>query len=271
MFRGTAAPSDRDHAIVIPLWAGMAVALIQDETHGHTKELTMTIATATAADLELRDTIIRELDWDSQFDASEIGVSARGGAVTLTGAIDSYAAKLAAERAAKRIRGVRAVANDIQVTLRHGRGDADIASDAARSLALRPTLPAEVQAVVHDGHVTLTGTVKTLFLRAVAEGAVKHIRGVKGVVNRITVEARVYAPDLTQQIIAAFNRDGGIGSDGLTVTVNDERIVLRGRVRSWTEREAAERAAMHAPGVTTVDNQIVVAPDEPDNVERDIC
>src|SRR5688572_27166604 len=127
----------------------------------------MTIATATAADLELRDNIIRELDWDSEFDASEIAVSARGGAVTLTGSIDSYTGKLAAERAAKRIRGVRAVANDIQVTLRHGRGDADIAHDAARSLALRPTLHEGIQAVVHDGHITLTGTVKTLFQRAI--------------------------------------------------------------------------------------------------------
>ena len=217
------------------------------------------IATATAADLELRDAIIRELDWDSQFDASEIGVSARGGAVTLTGSIDSYAAKLAAERAVKRILGVRAVANDIQVTLRHGRGDPDIASDVVRSLVLRPTLPEGIQAVVHSGHVTLTGTVNTLFQRAIAERAVRHIRGVKGVVNRIVVAHGVCAPDLKQHVIAAFRRDADIASDGITVMVADHRIVLRGHVRSWTEYDAAERAAMHAPGVAAVDNQLVVS------------
>jgi osmotically-inducible protein OsmY len=125
----------------------------------------MTALDVTAADLRTRDAVLQELDWDSQFDAAEIGVSARGGAVTLTGSIVTYAAKLAAERPAKRVRGVRAVANDIQVRLRHPRGDAEIAADAARELARRPTLPTAVQAAVRDGHVTLTGTVITLFRR----------------------------------------------------------------------------------------------------------
>ena len=145
------------------------------------------IPSVTAADLRVRDAVIQELDWDSRFDAAAIGVSARNGAVTLTGWIDSYANKLAAERAAKRVRGVRAVANDIQVTLDHERADPDIAADIVRELTLRPTVIPNVQATVHDGHVTLTGSVRTLFQRAVAEKAVHRVHGVRNVVNRVGV------------------------------------------------------------------------------------
>ncbi|NOT24730.1 MAG: BON domain-containing protein [Acidobacteria bacterium] len=218
------------------------------------------IATVTASDLGLRDAIVRELDWDSLFDAAAIGVAVRDSAVTLTGSIDSYAAKLAAERAVKRVAGVRAVANDIQVTLRHERGDADIVGDVARSLALRPTLPEGVQAVVHSGHVTLTGNVKTLFQRAIAERAVHQVRGVKGVANRIVVASAACASDLQQRITDALRRDSDIASEGITVIVADGTVALRGRVPSWRQREAAERAAMHAPGVTAVENQLVVSP-----------
>lgn len=231
----------------------------------------MTVTTVSAADLRLRDAVVRQLDWDSQFDAGEIGVSARKGAVTLTGSIDSYAGKLAAERAVKRVRGVRTVANDLQVTLRHERGDAEIAADAAQVLNMRPTLPEDVQAVVHSGHVTLTGTVRTLFQRVIAERAVRHIRGVKGVVNRIVVARGVYAPDLRQQIVAALHRDAGIDPHGIKVTVADGAVLLEGRVGSWLERESAEQAAIHAPGITSVDNRIAVVASEPDNVEEELC
>jgi hypothetical protein len=137
----------------------------------------MTIALLSHADQRIRDAVMQQLAWDSQFDASGIGVTARNGAVTMTGFIDSYAGKLAAERAAKRVRGVRAVANDIQVKLRLERTDADIAADAAQALLMRTTLPESVQVVVHSGHLTLTGRVSTLFQRAAAETAVRSIRG----------------------------------------------------------------------------------------------
>ncbi len=230
-----------------------------------------TVGSVTAADLRVRDSVIQQLDWDSQFDAAEIGVSSRAGAVTLTGSIDSYAGKLAAERAAKRVRGVRAVANDIQVTLRHERGDPDIATDLARELTLHRALPVAVQAAVHSGHVTLTGTVFTLFQRAVAEKAASHIRGVKSITNRIDVAAGGPASDLQHQIVRALARDSGVPHDAVEATVADGVVTLTGSVGSWLARDSAERAAMHAPGIHRVDNHLSVESKEPDNVVADIC
>jgi osmotically-inducible protein OsmY len=124
---------------------------------------------------------MRQLDWDPEVDGSAVGVAARNGTVTLSGFIDTYSGKLAAERAAKRVHGVRAVANDIEVRLRLERTDPDIAQDAARALELRSMIPETVQAVVHSGHLTLTGNVEWLYQKESAERAVRHIRGVRGV------------------------------------------------------------------------------------------
>jgi osmotically-inducible protein OsmY len=151
------------------------------------------------------------------------------------------------------------------------RGDGEIAHDAARNLACRPTVPKTVQAVVHNGHLTLTGQVRTLFQRVIAERAVRHIEGVKDVVNHIAVTRARLAPDLAQQNRAAFRRDPTIGKWGIAVTVDGDAVVLRGSVPSWTAREAAENAAMHAPGVATMHNEIAVVQPEPDNVDEDIC
>ena len=228
----------------------------------------MTIASLTQADLRLRDAVVTQLEWDSQVDASGIGVTAKNGVVTLTGAIDSYAGKLAAERAAKRVRGVRAVADDIQVRLRLERTDTEIADDAARALNLRATLPDAVQAVVHGGHVTLTGTVQTLFQSAVAEKAVRHIRGIKGVVNRITVAPSASGRDVKRDIVRALHRDAEVNARGIQVLVSGDKVTLAGEVRSWHERESAERAAMHATGITQVDNHITVAWPQEELVEE---
>lgn len=232
----------------------------------------MTTATLTYTDRRIRDAILQQLAWDSDVEASGIAVTASRGAVTLTGFVDSYAGKLAAERAAKRVRGVRAVANDIQVRLRLDRTDADIAADAAQALFMRATLPESVQAVVHGGHVTLTGTVSTLFQRAAAATAVRSIRGVKGIVNRITVKPGPAAEDVRGPIVRALRRDADVDASSIDVSVSGSRVTLAGRVRSWHERESAERAAMHAPGITRVDNRIeVVWPEEPQEVEDEIC
>ncbi len=153
------------------------------------KEDTVTTATLTEADVRVRDAVMRQLDWDPEVDASAVGVAAKNGTVTLTGFIDTYSGKLAAERAAKRVHGVRAVANDIEVRLRLERTDADIAQDAARALELHSMIPETVQAVVHNGHLTLTGKVEWLYQKESAERAVRHIRGVRGVLNHITVSA----------------------------------------------------------------------------------
>ncbi len=139
----------------------------------------MSTATLTDKDLRLRDAVVHQLDWDPAVEASGIGVAARSGAVTLTGSIDTYAGKLAAERAAKRVHGVRAVANDLEVRLVAGRTDADIAADAATMLKLHHEVPDSVQAAVHHGHVTLTGTTDWHYQRMQAEKAVRYIRGVR--------------------------------------------------------------------------------------------
>jgi osmotically-inducible protein OsmY len=227
----------------------------------------MTTATLTRADLDLRDRVLLQLGWDSQVDSSAIGVAARDGAVTLTGFIDSYAGKLAAERAVKRVRGVRAVANDLQVTARLERTDADIAADVARALDQHATLPRAVQAVVHHGHVTLTGTVHTLFHRIVAEKALRYLKGIKGIVNRIAVVPQASAEGIQPHIVRALHHDGDIYAQGINVIVSGDSVTLTGHVRSWSDRESAERVVMHAPGITQVDNRIVVTSPEDADAE----
>jgi osmotically-inducible protein OsmY len=212
------------------------------------------------ADLQLRDAVWQHLEWDSQVDASAIGVTAKEGVVTLTGFVNSYTEKLEAERAAKRVKGVRAVANDVEVRLRLARTDADIATDAARALNLRATLPSGVQAVVHNGHLTLTGTVHTLFQRVVAENAVRHIAGLKGVINHIVVAPAATDTDIVKNIVRAMHREADLDAHGITVTVMGNKALLKGVVRSWHERETAERAAKHGRGITVVENQLTIIP-----------
>ena len=147
----------------------------------------MTTALLTQADIRARDAVQHQLEWASSLDASAVGIAAVNGAVTLTGYVDSYRAKLAAGRAAKRVYGVRAVANDIEVRLTLPRTDADVAADVGRALELRSTVPETIQAAVHHGHVTLTGTAHWLFQKHDAEQAVHYIRGVRGIQNFVTV------------------------------------------------------------------------------------
>ena len=222
----------------------------------------MTTAQLKDTDFQLRDGVMQQLEWDSQVDAGAVGVSASNGVVTLTGYIDTYAGKLAAERAVKRVRGVRAVANDIQVRLKIARTDTDIATGAAQALTLRATLPENVQAAVHSGHITLTGTVHTLFQHAVAEKAVHHIKGLKGIVNRITIAPVVTSTDPAVHIAGALHREAGLDAYGIEVTSSGDTAVLKGTVRSWRERDAAERTAMHSPGVSHVVNLLVVGQED---------
>ena len=145
----------------------------------------MTTALLTDRDLRTRKFVTQQLEWDPAVEASAIGVAARDGAVTLTGYVNSYAEKLAAERAAKRVHGVRAVANDIEVRLKIGRTDADIAADVAMALRIHASIPAAVQATVHHGHVTLTGTVSWLYQKTLAEKAREWRLSVPETVMRI--------------------------------------------------------------------------------------
>jgi osmotically-inducible protein OsmY len=225
----------------------------------------MSTATLTNTDIRIRDAVTRQLEWDPQVDASAVGVAAAGGTVTLTGFIDTYAGKLAAERAAKRVCGVRAVANDIAVRLKLERTDPDIAKDAARALELRSSVPDSVQAVVHNGHVTLTGTVHWLFQKSDAEKAVRHIRSVRGVANHIEVAPRAAERDVRRRVVQTLHANANIDAHNIAVSVSGGTATLTGTVRTWLQRDAVERAAADAPGVSDVDNRLVVewAPVEP--------
>jgi osmotically-inducible protein OsmY len=216
----------------------------------------------TGHDVHVRDAVMRQLEGDPRVDAGAIGVSATSGVVTLGGFVDSYAGKLAAERAAKRVRGVRAVANELQVRLRLARADDDIARDAARALELRSAVPEGVQAVVHEGHVTLTGTATWAFQREAAEKAVRHVRGVLGVANRIEVRPLTSPGDVRHRIVEALHRNADVNARHIQVVVADGVATLSGTVSSWTQRHEAERAAADTPGITQVDNQIEVSPAE---------
>ena len=232
----------------------------------------MTTATLTGTDVRLRTFVVRELDWDPEVDASAIGVSAKDGVVTLTGYVDTYAGKLAAERVAKRLRGVRAVANDITVRLTVDRTDADIAADAAAALKLQTTVPANVQIAVHHGHLTLTGTVEWLAQKNAAAAAVQHVPGVHAVVNYIEVAPKPIFRDVHRRIVAALHRNADLDARNLRVEVTGDVVTLNGTVESCLQREAAERGAASAPGIRRVDNQIVVVPSSFEAVEEEeIC
>ena len=218
----------------------------------------MTTATLTEADVRVRDAVMRQLDWDPEVDASAVGVAARNGTVTLTGSIDTYSGKLAAERAAKRVHGVRAVANDLAVRLALERTDADIAEDAVRALELRSSVPEGVQVVVRNGHITLTGKVEWLFQKASADRAVRHIRGVRGVFNDVTVAPRAAVRDVRQRIVKALHQNADVDARHIAVSVSGDTATLTGTVGTALQRDSAERAAANAPGIAHVDNRIVV-------------
>ncbi len=229
----------------------------------------MSTATLTDKDLRVRDAVIQQLEWDPAVEASGVGVAARGGAVTLTGSINTYAGKLAAERAAKRVYGVRAVANELDVRLVTGRTDADIAADASTMLKLHNEVPDSVQATVHHGHLTLTGKVDWHYQRMQAEKAVRYIRGVRHVINHVDVVPRAAGRDLRKRIAEALYRNATLDAKHIDVTVTGSVAHLKGTATTWLQRDAAERAAYDAPGITVVDNQIVVDPPNDDNCE--IC
>jgi osmotically-inducible protein OsmY len=220
----------------------------------------MATATLKGSDLRTREAVMRQLEGDPRVDASEVGVSATEGAVLLSGFIDTYEGKLAAERAAKRVRGVRAVANDLQVKLRLTRTDDDIARDAARALQLRAAIPDKVQAAVHQGHITLTGTVSWLFQRDLAEEMVRYLPGVVEVINRIEVVSGSTPRDIRKRITETLHRMADVDARHIDVQINGSVVTLHGEVSSWAELDAAGIAAAIAPGVTKVDNHIKIKP-----------
>jgi osmotically-inducible protein OsmY len=215
------------------------------------------------SDNEIERDVRDELKWDPDIDASDIAVSVKDGIVTLAGFTKSYTDRLEAEIAAKRVTGVRAVANDIEVRLPaiDQRPDPDIARDAVA--ALKAELPISydrIKVVLKDGWVTLEGGVEWQYQETTAENAVRRVKGVKGVTNVITVKPKVQSTELQRKILDAFRRNAEVDANRITVEANGSEVVLKGTVRSWIEREEAERVAWSAPGVTRVEDRIVVSP-----------
>ena len=212
----------------------------------------------------LQHVVQEELEWEPSVDASQIGVAAtQPGIVTLTGTVATYAEKVSAERAAKRLSGVRAVANDIEVQPIGSmkRTDTDIAQAVLRALDWDIAVPHEkIKARVDDGWVTLEGEVVLQFQRAAAENAVRRLNGVRGVTNQIRLQVRPSAQpaEVKDRIEAALRRSAEIDARGIQVDAKDSMITLRGKVRTWAERDEAERAAWGAPGVLTVKDELTV-------------
>lgn len=212
-------------------------------------------------DLSLREEVERELGWEPVVRSSEIGVAVKDGVVTLTGMVESYDAKHAAERAAARVPGVKAVSSQLEVKIPGlpERKDADIAWSAANVLAWNTLVPAgRVQVQVSNGHVTLEGTVDWRFQRTAAEDAVTNLAGVKRVTNLIAVSPAVLAQDLKSEIEAALQRELGAAARRIVVEVTHDRIKLWGCVLSEAERQIAEKAAWSIQGVHEVSNHITL-------------
>ncbi len=223
----------------------------------------MAIATTTEtrADSEIQRDVMEELKWEPRVNPNEIGVIVKDGVVTLTGWVDSYVKRWSAEDAALRVRGVKAVANDIEVRLSSDdeRADIDIAADATRALEVDALIPpGKVQATVSKGWITLKGTVNWQFQREDAERVVRRIRGVKGVTNLITLASRPASDEINRKIEEALVRSARNDASKITVDVEGSKVILKGTVRSWAEKDEAERQAWAAPGVTSVENRIQI-------------
>src|ERR1700676_59586 len=210
-------------------------------------------------DSELRRDVERELEWDPSIDARNIGVAAKNGVVTLTGYVSSYADKWRAERIAKRVSGVTALANEIEVKLSTERTDPDIAEAARAALKADSRLPADrIKVIVERGWVTLEGTVDYYYQKSAAESDVRYIAGVRGVTNALVVTPKVSPTDIRMKIEEALKRSAQLDANRISVETEGSKVILSGTVRSWAEREEAEMAAWAAPGVTQVENKIKV-------------
>jgi osmotically-inducible protein OsmY len=214
-------------------------------------------------DTQLQHDVLAELEWEPSIDASKIGVTAKDGVATLTGSVASYAGKMTAERVTKRVYGVKAVANDIEVKIPGSsqRNDSDIAAAALSALKWDTTVPEEhIKVTVRNGWINLEGQVDWGYQKETAERVVRNLTGVIGLSSEVTVKSRAKPGDVKNKIEAAFKRSAEMDARRVGVETRDGKVILRGNVHSWNEKEEAEQAAWAAPGVFEVESHLTVVP-----------
>jgi osmotically-inducible protein OsmY len=214
------------------------------------------------SDTEIRDDVEAELRYDPDMANADIAVSAKDGVVTLAGFVKSYFQKWEAERAAKRVKGVRALANDLQIRLPSldARPDPEIAREAVQALSTAlPYSGEKFTVTVKDGWLTIEGEAEWQYQREQAESAVRRIRGIKGVTNLIQLQAKAPVATVKRLIEDALKRSAEVDAQNIAVEAEGDKVILKGKVRSWAERQEAERAAWRAPGVRKVEDQITIS------------
>ena len=211
-------------------------------------------------DLDLQRDVAAELKWEPRLKEDEIGIAVRDGVVTLTGVVPDYAQRRIAEKAAERVAGVRAIAQELAVKVpdRYRRTDTELAHQVVNALAWDIEVPSTVKAKVENGWLTLEGEVQWQFQRNAAERAVRYLTGLKGVSNLVSLKAHASPYDVAQHIKSALHRSAEADARKVQVTAMGGKVVLTGTVRSWPERADVERAAWSASGVTEVDDRLAV-------------
>lgn len=212
------------------------------------------------SDITLQQAVLDELQWEPSVNAAHIGVTARDGVVTLSGDVSSYAEKWAAVQAARRVSGVKGLADEIKVHYAFDIDDTDIAKQAVQALSWDIEVPVnKITVKVEAGWVTLSGTLDWYYQRNAAEADVRKLKGVLGVTNNIVIKpARVQASDVRAKLKAAFERQADIDESKITVTVDGGKITLSGHVDTWGQDGLAVDTAWSAPGVTQVDDRLSV-------------
>jgi osmotically-inducible protein OsmY len=230
---------------------------VRDEMEG-----TNIMVTNLSTDEEIQRDVLAELKWDQRVQSNEIGVAVKDGIVTLTGWVDSYLKKFAAEDAAQRVRNVRAVINHLEVHLSGSaeRTDPDLAAAVLNALTWNVGIPAgKLEVTVSQGWVTLKGEVEQGYQKEDAERIISHLAGIRGITNLIVVKPRVVPLDRKQRIEKALARNAEVDAISIAVEVEGSKVILRGAVRSYAGWKAAQKIAQSTPGVTEVENRIVIS------------